>query len=246
MPRPARDPRSIRPGLRVFALLFLTALVAGAAGLVARTRPSTAIGDGGPEDPGGRRIVLQPSSSEPDERSARLADPGAQGSAREAWASVSTGEEAPREPLPPLVEALVDPQMRRFHAEYSAEAPPPFPPIGRRARVLSAQGIELSDDRCELRVLPVAADSFNCLVRVVCGRTVLYPNRAQTAGYMSCELGGALPTQAADSLPTVVDGDPAVSFDLARGTVTVRDADAEGRTIYDVTLQLDPAASPVI
>lgn len=242
MPRPTRDPRSIRPGLQIFAVLFLAALVAGAAAVVSSARPS----DASSHDPGGRRIVLEPATRDGDEPG-RLDDPGAQGSAREAWASVSTGEQAPREPLPPLVEAIVDPQMRRFHVEYSEESPPPFQPIGRRARVLSARGIELSDaDGCELRVLPVADGSFNCLVRVMCGRTVVYPNPAQTAGYMGCELEGSAPQRAADSLPTVTDGDPAVSFDLARGTVTVHDADAEGRTIFRVTMQLEPGSTGIM
>lgn len=246
MPRPARDPRSIRPGLLVFALCFLTAVVAGVGSVVTSTGPFASSAPIAP-DRGGRRITLEAAVDDHDEGSARLDDPGAQGSAREAWASVSTGEQGRLEPLPPLVEAIVDPQMRRFHVEYSEESPPPFTPVARRARVLAASGIELGGaDACELRVLPVPDGSFNCLVRVMCGRTVLYPNRAQTAGYVSCELGETSPNQAADSLPTVTDGDPAVSFDLARGTVTVHDSDAEGRTLFHVSLQLDPAPMRVM
>ena len=91
-----------------------------------------------------------------------------------------------------------------------------------------------------MRVLPAADGGFNCLVRVMCGETIVYPNRAQTAGYVSCELGESGPSSADDAMPSVADGDPAISFDATRGTVRVRDADATGRTLFDVTLELDP------
>lgn len=249
MSGPARDPRSIRPGLWVFGALFLGVAALGVASVVTRSSPLAARDrDGAGDDRGGRQLVLEPADdeSDPDDHgtSRALDDPGARGSAREAWARFSAER---REPLPPLVEAVVDPQLSRFHALYAEDSPPPFAPLARRGRVLSAQGLDLdSAEPCEVRVLPVDDSSFNCLVRVMCGRTVVYPNRAQTAGYMSCELGEGGPTEAADQLPSVTDGDPAVSFDLARGTVTVRDADRDGRTLFDVTLSLDPGALPVM
>ncbi|AKF10514.1 hypothetical protein [Sandaracinus amylolyticus] len=241
-----RDPRSIRPGLVVVSTLVLALLALGVGGVV--TQHARTTDDDEEEDRGGRTFVLEPATDDDADRdddgwARAVDDPGAEGSAREAWAQAFTDRD---EPLPPLVEAVVDPQMSRYRAVYT-EAPPPFTPIGRRGRVLASSGLDIdSAQPCEVRVLPAADSGFNCLVRVMCGETVVYPNRAQTAGYVACDLGEGGPSAAADSNPSVTDGDPAIAFDLARGTVTVRDADREGRSLFEVTLQLDPTALRVM
>ncbi|UJR86085.1 hypothetical protein [Sandaracinus amylolyticus] len=244
-----RDPRSIRPGLLVTSAVFVALLALGVGSVITERGPFAPTSDDEDEDRGGRTFVLEPATDDeldPDDRgwSRAADDPGAEGSAREVWAQAFPDQ---HEPLPPMVEAIVDPQMSRYRALFTDERPPPFPPIGRRGRVLSSSGLDLdSAQPCEVRVLPTADSGYDCLVRVMCGDTVVYPNRAQTAGYVACDLGAGGPSAAADQMPSVTDGDPAIAFDLARGTVTVRDADREGRALFELTLQLEPTALRVM
>jgi hypothetical protein len=77
---------------------------------------------------------------------------------------------------------------------------------------------------CSVRVLPVMSGGFNCLVQVICGGELLYPEPGQRAGYVSCELEGGRAIRASDVMHTSTDGDPAVTFDMHEGVVTVSDS----------------------
>lgn len=247
--RTARDPDSIRPGLLVLAAAVLgcALLVAGSVlrDVVLGGSGSASIeDDAGGRDPetGGRRVRLL-ADRDDDERGSvhGVDDPGPEGSVREQWAE-ATREGALRQPLPPLVEAIADPQMSAYHRSFGAEDEVPFVPTERRGRLASARGLDIPPgSSCDVRVLPVVDATYNCLVRVTCGGVVVYPNQAQTAGYVSCELGGGGPRRAVDGMPTVTDGDPAVALDLDSGRVTVGDRD-HASSLYDVTIELEPGA----
>ncbi|MGF1468481.1 MAG: hypothetical protein ACFCGT_20340 [Sandaracinaceae bacterium] len=135
---------------------------------------------------------------------------------------------APVAPTPPAPDED-DPQVfamrRSFGMNGDAGVPLPFEPVNRQATLVSATGDRslATGDRCEVRVLPVAAGGFNCLVRVMCGGEILYPNPSQTAGYVPCRVDRGRPTSARDGGPTDRDGDPLVSLDLSGGSVVVED-----------------------
>lgn len=235
-----RDPDSIRPGLLLIAaavlgasLVAMTVVVRDALGLSSGGEGSSEV-----EREGGRRIVLRPDVDEEGLADGEVIDVGPEGSVREQWAEWT--EQNGAVSVPPLVEALTDPQLSRFRASFEPEADLPFRPTGRRGRITSSRGLDLPPDAsCDVRVLPVADPSgFNCLVRVVCGGVVVYPNQSQTAGYVACEVDGRGPQRAEDSMPSVRDGDPSILLDLASGTVQVGDRDHES-SLYDVTIALD-------
>lgn len=244
MKTPPRDPDSIRPGVLALAAVFLAVASLLVWGTVAGTGGSgseSAIGD----DTGGRRIVLRDDGDGDgdDDFVGRVRDPGAQGSVRDSW--MAAGDQRPaREPLPPLVEALVDPQLRTFHAAWDEHTPPPFQPVEQRARLVSSRGLALDPNAsCDVRVLPVRDSGFNCLVRVVCGGTVVYPNPSQTAGYLSCSIDESGGIAGADTAPTSADGDPAIRLDPATGRVMISNLDWNGPgSAFDVELAVDPAS----
>ncbi len=118
---------------------------------------------------------------------------------------------------------------------------PPFVPVYRGGRIEGVHGDApvAVGDRCELRVLPVRTAQFNCLLRIMCGGVVLYPNPAQTAGYVPCFVQNGVPMRALDANYTAADGDPLVEMDLPDGRVRVSDLDPHGQR-YAVALRLDP------
>ncbi|MDQ3034385.1 MAG: hypothetical protein M3Y87_18400 [Myxococcota bacterium] len=244
MPTPSRDPDSIRPGVLVAAAGFLgvVALLAwGVVSSVSTTGGSASIEGDGERGAGGRRVVLLGDDDGQDEQERPVRDPGAQGSVRERWASA---DPLVREPLPPMVEALVDPQLRTFHAMWGDGTPPPFEPIEQRARIVSARGLALDPNAsCDVRVLPVRDSGFNCLVRVVCGDTVVYPNPSQTAGYLSCAIDASGGVAGTDTGPTSADGDPAIRLDPATGRVQISNLDWNGPgSAFDVEIAVDPTS----
>lgn len=138
-----------------------------------------------------------------------------------------------------------DPQLlamwRSYHGLATDDAPPPLPfePTAHRAELVDATGdVSHSPTSCDVRVLPVSSGSFTCVVRVMCDGRVLYPNEAQTAGYVSCEMRDGRPIRAVDSGYTARDGDPSVDLDLERGTVRVEEYDEAGQPRYSATLRI--------
>lgn len=92
---------------------------------------------------------------------------------------------------------------------------------------------------CDVRVLPVVAGGFNCLVRVVCDGKLLYPNPDQSAGYVACEVEGTVAQHAVDAMPTQTDSDPLVTFDGAGQRVVVADYGA-GVHSFSAQIALEP------
>ena len=144
-----------------------------------------------------------------------------------------------------LTEARRDPQLfsmwRSFHGQNGEGDPAlPFEPTARHATLLDSEGDVVSDpSSCAVRVLPTRSGRFNCLVRVMCDGQVLYPDDAQRAGYVPCDIEDGVPVRAMDDGATATDGDPQVSFDMSRGTVTVADYDENGAIRYRATLALN-------
>lgn len=140
-----------------------------------------------------------------------------------------------RTPELPEAGETADPQERAFSRSYSmtpdAGTLPPFAPSLHLGRVLRTDGDSpvAAGERCELRVLPVESSDFNCLLRVMCGETVIYPDEGQAAGYAPCELDDGLVVRALDDGITSEDGDPIVDVDLAGRQVLVADDGPMGR-----------------
>jgi hypothetical protein len=140
-----------------------------------------------------------------------------------------------------VVEALVDPQMHTCRRSFADPSTAPFAPVAYRGTLTQARGLDLPvGTNCEVRLLPVRDATFNCLIRVTCGGVVLYPDRAQTAGYVTCELEGRSPVYALDALPTGRDGDPAVTFDARTRRVVVEDIEHPAGSTFEVAIHLDP------
>lgn len=137
-----------------------------------------------------------------------------------------------------------DPQMRAMHRSFRLEgdagvAGLPFSPSRHEARIVESEGSLGSSpsDSCEVRMLPVQTSQFNCLVRVMCGGRVLYPNPEQTAGYAPCDVEDGIAVRARDDGHTAADGDPLVSVDLHAGIVTIEDR-GDGVAPFRATLRL--------
>lgn len=146
---------------------------------------------------------------------------------------------------PPGSEAELDPQQQAYRRSFSsvpdAGAMPPFVPSLHIGRLASITGDAPAEEgaRCEVRVLPVAANLFNCVVRVMCDGVVLYPDGAQAAGYAPCSVENGIVTQAEDESVTSADGDPAMRVDLAARHVRVMDDGPLGRE-FSATIELRP------
>ena len=237
-PRHSRDPDSIRPSLWMASLGCVLAALWGVTWTVEHAGSAEANEDGptATAAAGPRRLSLTPVPEEDGlVRSAR--DPGGRGSVREAWAESARQGDADTE-VWASPEGSRDPQASRARLSFRGEGViAPFERTAQRGRLSEVRGLALPPGAaCDVRVLPVESGPYNCLVRVMCGEVVVYPDDAQEAGYMTCELEGGRPVRGRDLGMSGGDGDPALSFDLATGTVAVQD----DRPERSVTLQLDP------
>lgn len=95
-----------------------------------------------------------------------------------------------------------------------------------RGRLVSVDGMSdvHAGAECWVRVLPVGGNGYNCLVRVICGDTLLYPDNAQQAGYAPCDVESGRVVRGSDANTSGRDGDPTLDLDLGRGELQVRDA----------------------
>jgi hypothetical protein len=146
--------------------------------------------------------------------------------------------------LGPYGNDAADPQLARSRASSRGldAGVAGFARTDRLARVVSVSGAAPvgAGARCDVRVLPVVAGGFNCLLRVVCDGVLLYPNPEQTAGYVTCEVDAGSPVAAVDDAPTHRDGDPWLTLDLRGGRVRTGDETADGRS-FAVELRIEDA-----
>lgn len=160
---------------------------------------------------------------------------------RHAWTSdAGAGEAADRRERP--AERGYDPQRTAMERAFDGPVDGgglPFAPVRRAARLVSQEGLAGStSDACEVRVLPARSGPYDCLVRVTCGSTVLYPNPSQTGGYVTCRLEDGRPVGVEDRGHTALDGDPRLTLDLRAGTVEVEDL-GDGVEPYRASLRLE-------
>ena len=158
--------------------------------------------------------------------------------------------DAPR-PFDPAVAASAaadasnepDPQLQRSRASAGSldGGAGSFSGVTHRGRVAQVQGDApvRAGASCDVRVLPVSAGGFNCLVRVICDGTLLYPNPDQSAGFVTCQVDASGPTTAEDRGYTSQDGDPLLTFDAPSQRIVVGDG-GDGRVRdYLATITLE-------
>jgi len=128
-----------------------------------------------------------------------------------------------------LADDADDPQRlasrRSFHGQDAGVGAAPFQETWLRGHVLSTEGeanVAMGSE-CWVRVLPVGGQGYNCLVRVTCGETLLYPDGPQQAGYAPCDVVDGRVVRGTDTSPTGRDGDPSLELDLGQGQIQVRD-----------------------
>ena len=89
--------------------------------------------------------------------------------------------------------------------------------------------------RCSVEVAPAeGGGDLDCRIVVRCEDRVLYGEDSRT-GYATC---GIVPSRVVDANTTDRDGDPAMTLDLASGTVTVEER--VGLSVQRVEIELDP------
>jgi hypothetical protein len=126
--------------------------------------------------------------------------------------------------------AVEDPQLAASqrslrHDDAGVAVSTPFQETWARGHLVSVDGASSihAGDECWVRVLPVGGAGYNCLVRVMCGGTLLYPDNAQQAGYAPCDVEGGRVVRGSDTNTSGRDGDPTLDLDLRRGDLTVHD-----------------------
>jgi hypothetical protein len=145
--------------------------------------------------------------------------------------------------------AAEDPQReasrRSFHGDDAGVGVAPFQETWARGRLLSSEGMPEvhAGQECWVRVLPVGGSGYNCLVRVTCGETLLYPDSSQQAGYAPCDVEDGRVVRGTDSSTSGRDGDPTLELDLSRRSVQVHDATPlQGEPYFD---RLGSGGAPV-
>ena len=145
-------------------------------------------------------------------------------------------------PYYPPTEDIPDPQLARsMETTGGADGGVGFQRFDGAGHVTSVTGeapISVGA-HCDVRVLPVVAGGFNCLVRVMCDGKLLYPNPEQSAGYVACEVQGTVAQRAVDAMPTQTDTDPLVTFDGVGQRVVVADYGA-GVHSFSAQIALEP------
>jgi len=93
-------------------------------------------------------------------------------------------------------------------------------PLIREGSVVSTSGPQVVDlgTECTIERMPAFAGAFDCRIEVRCGDQTLYGSDPR-AGYVQC--GGH--EVVSDRNMAAIDGDPAMTLDLARGVVTLQE-----------------------
>lgn len=127
----------------------------------------------------------------------------------------------------------------RAAAPMAAPTPyePAWSPFVRFGQVVSpgAPAVVAEGTRCSVEVAPAeGGGDLDCRIVVRCDDRVLYGEDPMT-GYATC---GVVPSRVVDANTTDRDGDPAMTLDLASGTVTVEER--VGLGVQRVEIALDP------
>lgn len=145
-----------------------------------------------------------------------------------------------------VAEDETDPQLQAYQRSFDngldAGIAQPFSVGYHRGTLVAAFGVDgvRPGASCEVRVLPVLDSSYNCLVRVMCDDVVLYPDRAQQAGYAPCEVVGHEAVSARDAVST--DGDRELELDVRAHLVQVAEhtrPDEGEREVLSARVRLD-------
>jgi len=95
--------------------------------------------------------------------------------------------------------------------------------VERTARVTESTHAAIpTGTACTVRIDPVSMVQFNCHVSVVCGGNEVYGT--MPTGYAHCDVDQGRVILAVDPHPTHLDGDPAITADLASGRVLIEDS----------------------
>ncbi len=137
-----------------------------------------------------------------------------------------------------------DPQveaMERWLGPSDGGVPMHFNPTYEVGELAHVEGIAALEPgtTCDIRVLPIQAYRFSCMIRVMCDGLVLYPDPDQGAGYVECDVEDGQPMAAIDDGYTHTDGDPTVRFDRRGLRVTVSD-DGPGVPAFRAEIELQP------
>ncbi len=114
---------------------------------------------------------------------------------------------------------------------------PAWSPFVRFGHVVAAgePAVIASGTACSVEVAPAEGGAdLDCRIVVRCEDRVLYGVDSQT-GYAAC---GVVPSFVVDGNTTDADGDPAMTLDLASGTVTIEER--VGLAVQRVEIALDP------
>ena len=136
-----------------------------------------------------------------------------------------------------------DPQMRAFHQSYrgdeDAGVSQPFSIAYHRGTLLSTSGVAglNAGAPCEVRVLPVMAAGYNCLLRVMCNDVIVYPDEGMQAGYAPCEVEAGQVVSAIDNSSS--DGDREIDLNTRTRVVRVNEVDRESRALMSLRIQLE-------
>jgi hypothetical protein len=230
------DDETIRPSLKLAAALVILGIAFVASWVVVSAFSV-------PESPGARRPApddwLAFEDPEPYAGRRRLGDPVAAGDPR--WSPdggtgfSSTGiQQEPREHDPQLERSIAS--LRHLGDAGVGE----FSTLERTGHVTMVSGASpvAIGATCAVRVLPVLTSRFNCMVRVICDGVLLYPDPAEDAGYVACNVIDGMPSHAADQMASFQDTDPKVEVDLGMESVKVGDDTTDGAS-YLASIQLD-------
>lgn len=87
---------------------------------------------------------------------------------------------------------------------------------------------------CTVRVVPAAEVQFNCHVSVICNGAEVYG--ALPTGFAHCDVDQTRVIRAVDPDPTHIDGDAAITADLASGRILIEDGASPNRSRLSLTI----------
>ena len=127
-------------------------------------------------------------------------------------------------------------EVRRGKPLFEVDIPPFNTIIHKKAKRATNTGVlPFRGDVCDLAISP-GWSKYPCMVHVQCGDVLAFGGNG---GNEKCVLQNGAPVSLADIEATPVDGDPLLSFDLAKNTATLADNAADGGAIYWTVFTLE-------